>query len=399
MHKKTVAVFFGGRSPEHDVSIITGLQALKALDSTKFEGFPVYLAPNGEWFVGPELLNTANYMLTQETINKLQAVNLDFGHSNIGKLLVKNKSFFGSVKSINFDIALLAVHGIHGEDGQLPAIMEMANIPYTGLRHFGATLLMNKLATKQVLQAINIPVLPSQTIFRPNNGLVIDFDQLQQLAANIAFPVCVKPCNLGSSIGVAKVNNVIELSEVLPLIFKYDYLALVEPFVENLIEYNISVGKINGITVTSAIEQPKFVSDLLDFKQKYASGGGKSGSKRFDSVSSGMLSLTRELNPKLTETIEHNLHNWAKLAFNSVYGAGFPRIDFLCNSKTEQVWLNEINPCPGSFGFYLWEASNNNSVLFTELLNILLEEAEILHKKQQLPIDPTPIDARLFKRI
>jgi D-alanine-D-alanine ligase len=401
--KKTVAVFFGGRTPEHDVSIITGLQALKAIDSSKFEAFPVYIAPNGEWLVGKELLNTANYMLTQESINKLHSVTLDLGSKNNGRLLLKKKSLFGSVKSINFDIALLAMHGIHGEDGQLPAVMEIANIPYTGMRHFGSTVLMNKIATKRILQAVNIPVLPCHVILRPENGLIIANQILQRLVAGVTFPSCVKPCNLGSSIGVAKVNNMEELAAVLPDIFKYDYLAMVEPFVENLVEYNISVGLINGKIVTSAIEQPKCAEDLLDFKQKYVSGNnsgklGKAGSKTPTSTSTGMLSLTRELNPKLNPAMESNFRVWSQLAFNSIQGSGFPRIDFLCNSKTGQVWLNEINPCPGSFAFYLWEANKNNPILFTELLNILLTEAEILHNKQQLPVDLTPIDARLFPR-
>ena len=402
-NKKTVAVFFGGRTPEHDVSIITGLQVLKAIDSSKFEAFPVYIAPSGEWLVGKELLNTANYMLSEEIINKLQAVTLDLGSSNAGRLLLKKKNWFCSVKSINFDIALLALHGIHGEDGQLPAVMEIANIPYTGMRHFASAVLMNKIATKRILQAVNIPVLACQVVLRPENGLVVDNQILQKIATNITFPSCVKPCNLGSSIGVAKVNNMDELTAVLPTIFKYDYLALIEPFVENLVEYNISVGLINGQISTSAIEQPKCAEDLLDFKQKYVSGNksgklGKGGSKAPSSTSTGMLSLTRKLNPELSQTIENNIRVWSQLAFNSVQGSGFPRIDFLCNSQTGQVWLNEINPCPGSFGFYLWEARTGSAILFTELLNVLLSEAENLHKRQQIPVDPTPVDARLFPR-
>lgn len=399
-YKKRVAVFFGGRTPEHDVSIITGLQALQAIDSTKFEAFPVYIAPNGEWLTGIELLNTSNYMLSREMINKLQSVTLDLGSSNSGKLLLKTKGFFGSVKSISFDIALLAMHGIHGEDGQLPAVMEIANVPYTGMRHFASALLMNKIATKHVLRANNIPVLPCQIILRPENGLVLDPQQLKHITAAINFPSCVKPCNLGSSIGVAKVNNIDELAAVLPNIFKYDYIALIEPFVENLVEYNVSVGVINGQVTTSAIEEPKRAEELLDFKQKYMSNNTNklSGSKSQSGVSNGMLSLTRTLNPVLTAIMENNLRIWSRIAFNSVQGSGFPRIDFLCDSKTGQLWLNEINPCPGSFACYLWEASKTNSILFTELLNTLLAEAELLHKKQQLPVDPTPLEARLFNR-
>lgn len=400
-NKKKVAVFFGCRTPEHDVSVVTGLQVIKALDSTQFEAIPVYIAPNGEWLTGSELLNLSNYMLSQAIIKQLKSVTLDLGTSNTGKLLLKNQGFFSSVKSINFDIALLAIHGIHGEDGQLPAVMEIANIPYTGMRHFASALLMSKIATKHVLRANNIPVLPCQVILRPKNSLTIDPQELKIVTANINFPCCVKPCNLGSSIGVAKVNNIDELATVLPNIFKYDHIALIEPFVENLVEYNASVGIINGQVTVSAIEQPKRVEELLDFKQKYVSNKDSNkltGTKSSGAISEGMLNLTRELNPKLPAIMENNLRAWAKIAFNCVQGSGFPRIDFLCDSKTGQLWLNEINPCPGSFAYFLWEANKTNPILFTELLNILLQEAEELHKQQQLPLDPTPLDARLFPR-
>ena len=400
--KKTVAVFFGAKSPEHDVSIMTGLQALKAVDSSKFDVFPVYIAPNGEWLTGVQLLNTANYMLSSEVINQLEKVTLDLGNNlnNKGKLLFKQKKLFSRVQSIYFDIALLAFHGIHGEDGQLAAIMEIANVPYTGMRHFGSTVLMNKVATKQILKDVGIPLLPHNIIMRPASGFIVDPSELAQIVTKITFPACVKPCNLGSSIGVAKVNNKDELVAVLPNIFKYDSVAMVEPFVENLVEYNISVGIIDKKITTSAIEKPKCVQDLLDFKQKYASGSGKTPNKLGTKVAvsiSGLIGMTRELNPPLPTNTEQNLRNWAELAFKAVHGSGFPRIDFLCNSKTGEVWLNEINPCPGSFAFYLWEAGKGN-VLFTELLSILLEEAVALHARQQLPIDPTPMDARLFPR-
>ena len=400
--KKKVAVIFGAKSPEHDVSIVTGLQALKAIDITQFEVFPVYIAPNGEWLIGQELLSTANYMLSSQFINKLDNVTIDLGFNlnNKGKLLFKKNKLFRNKKSIEFDIALLALHGIHSEDGQIAAIMEIANVPYTGMRHFASTLVMNKIATKQVLKSVGIPVLPDNIIVRPTNGFVLDIVELEQIVSKITFPVCVKPCNLGSSIGVAKANNKEELVAVLPNIFKYDEVAVIEPFVENLVEYNIAVGCINNKIVTSAIEKPKCVQDLLDFKQKYASNNGQNSNKlgsKSSVSSSGMLSMTRELNPQLDQNLERNLRNWAELAFKTVYGSGFPRIDFLCNSKTGEIWLNEINPCPGSFGFYLWEASKHN-ILFTELLNILLSEAEVLHSRQQLPMDPTPVDARLFPR-
>lgn len=400
--KKTVAVFFGAKSPEHDVSIVTGLQVIKAIDSSQFNSFPVYIAPNGEWLVGDELLDISSYMFNSKAQEKLEQVTIDLGANlnNKGKLLFKKPKLFRSKKFIEFDIAILALHGINSEDGKFAAIMDLANVPYAGMRHFAATVLMNKVAAKDLFKTAGIPVLPHNIIKRPKHGFTVDPKELEQIISKLKFPLCAKPCNLGSSIGVAKVNNLEELISVLPNIFKYDTVAMLEPFVENLIEYNISVGSIGGKIVTSAIEKPKCIADLLDFKQKYASNNDSSGNKfgsKSVSSNTGMLSMTRELNPQLDVNTERNLRGWAELAFKIVHGSGFPRIDFLCNSKTGELWLNEINPYPGSLGFYLWEASSHH-ILFTELLNILLSEAEELHKGQQLPIDPTPVDARLFPR-
>lgn len=406
--KKTVAVLFGSRSPEHDVSIVTALQTIKALDPNLYQALPVYISTSGEWLLGEELLTLSNYMLTDSIKAKLTKVCLDLGNNynnlgeSIGKLVKVDSKISNIFKKnfITFDIALLALHGIHGEDGQLAALMELANIPYTGMRNLGATIAMNKFATKRIAATLGIPVLPDVVISRPNKGLIVAEDILIQAMSKIGFPVCLKPCNLGSSIGVGRANNLAELIELLPNIFKYDHTAILEPFVENLIEYNISVGKINHQLVTSAIEIPKCHGDLLDFKQKYLSSGNqgnKFGTKSAE-ISSGMLSMTRELNPTLDPKLEQNIRNWAELAFTSLQGSGFPRLDFISNSKTGEIWLNEINPCPGSFGFYLWEASQHK-LLFTELLNSLLAQAQEIHANNQLPADPTPIEARLFPRI
>ncbi len=144
-------------------------------------------------------------------------------------------------------------------------------------------------------------------------------------------------------------------------------------------------------------------AELLDFKAKYlagaASGGtkGKMGGKQPGAISQGMLSLTRELNPAFPPDFEARLRRWAQECFVTVYGTGAPRIDFLCNSQTGELWLNEVNPCPGSFGYFLWEAGKN-PILFTELLTALLDEAFEAQRALQLPPDPTHPDARLFSR-
>jgi D-alanine-D-alanine ligase len=167
--------------------------------------------------------------------------------------------------------------------------------------------------------------------------------------------------------------------------------------VPNLVEYNVAVCRFGGSLRTSAIERPKSTEELLDFRQKYLPTGGKVASKSPSQGSQGMLSLTREINPSLPHEQENNIRRWAEAAFVAVGGTGAPRIDFLGNSKTGEIWLNEVNPCPGSFGYFLWEAAAQ-PMLFTPLITSLIEEAIEQHRIKQLPDDPTPEEARLFKR-
>ena len=166
----------------------------------------------------------------------------------------------------------------------------------------------------------------------------------------------------------------------------------------NLVEYNLAVARVGGDIRTSAIEKPKRVEELLDFRQKYMSGeGGKIGGKGEAPASQGMLSLTREINPNLPEGLADKLRRWAVAAFEAVDGTGAPRIDFYCNEATGETWLNEVNPCPGSFGYFLWEAAEP-PIRFTALLSLLIDEALARHRESQLPDDPVPREARLLRR-
>lgn len=400
--KKRVAVFIGGRSPEHDVSVVTGLQAFNALDRGKFDPFLVYVSLTGEWYVGEALADRASYIPTPETRRKLTKVSLDTNADPMGKghLIPAKKGLFGKADPIKFDVALLAFHGLFGEDGAFQGIFDAVNIPYTGMRTMASSVLMDKIATKRVLSGTSVPQLPYVVVDRPAAGKMITASQLSEQLGNFAFPLIVKPAHLGSSIGVARAQSVDEVVASLPAIFSLDHQAMIEPLVENLVEYNVAVTAALADDVrTSAIERPKRSDELLDFKQKYMSGGGKKmgGQKAPGQSSEGMLSLTRDINPKLPDGMESRIRAWAETVFKTVGGTGAPRLDFLSNEKTGEVWFNEANPCPGSFGFFLWEAASK-PVLYTEFLGKLIDEAFAMHRKMQLPADPTLRDARLFPR-
>jgi D-alanine-D-alanine ligase len=395
--KQRIAVVFGGRSPEHDISIVTGLQVLEAVDSDRYEAFAVYVTHKGEWLVGEPLANRSNYLPDFGLQQHLTSVILDVMPSGKGVLLPRERQLFRRPQPVVFDVALLAFHGTTGEDGQIQGLFETAAIPYTGMRTLASSVLMDKAATKRMLRGMNLPMLSEVLLTRPKQGLVIGRDVLATLAKQASFPAVVKPNHLGSSIGVAKVNDVEELAAVLPQIFRLDAAAILEPFVSNLVEYNISVCRFGGRLRCSAIEKPKNTAVLLDFKQKYLSGGSKAAAKTPGQSSQGMLSLTREINPSLPPELGKNIRAWAEEAFLAVGGTGAPRLDFMGNSVTGEIWLNEVNPCPGSFGYFLWEAAEE-PMLFTQLITNLIDEAVEQHGMMRLPNDPVPDDARLFKR-
>ncbi|MER2519385.1 MAG: D-alanine--D-alanine ligase [Bdellovibrionales bacterium] len=405
--KTRVLVLFGGRSPEHDVSIISGLQAMAALDPERYEAIPLYIAPDGAWLVGEALRERGFYIPSEEQrAEKLTPVTLNLTPGKTPYLVTRPRSVWQKARTIPFDVAMPVFHGLVGEDGQIQGLFEVAGAPYVGMRTMASAVLMDKAATKRMMAGTGVPQLAYHEIRRPAQGVLLTVNELEPILKGATFPACIKPAHLGSSIGVAQVKNLQEVSDVLAAsIFPYDDLALLEPFVENLVEYNVAVCRVKGKIVTSAIERPKRSSELLDFKTKYMSGGngkqggGKAGGAKTPGQSSeGMLSLTREINPKIPEAFEANLRKWAVEVFSCVVGSGAPRLDFMCNSATGEAWFNEANPCPGSFGYFLWEAATRNPMLFSELLDNLIAEALELHRRAQIPLDPTPQEARLFPR-
>lgn len=397
--KKRVAVFFGGRSPEHDVSVVTGLQILQAIDPARYDAFPVYVTPDGVLLTGDVLRKRENYMLDMNARGQATEVTVDVTAGRTGRLLPRKPGLFGGGKVIEFDAAIPSFHGLYGEDGQIQGLFEFAGVPYAGMRTMASAVLMDKAATKKFMRALDIPVLPCAVIPRPKQGFIIPRADLENLIRGLSFPMILKPSHLGSSIGVAKVSNPEDIAACLPAAFEYDDTVILEPFVPNLVEYNVAVtGAFGGSIRTSAIERPKSKSELLDFKAKYLAGGGsKSGTKTPGQSSEGMLSLTRELNPKLPPETEANIRAWAERMFTAIGGSGAPRIDFICDGATGEVWLNEVNPWPGSIGYFLWEAAEKPA-LFSELLTALIEEAFDRRRGRALPSDPVPTGARLLRR-
>ena len=399
MNKKRVAVFFGGKSFEHDVSILTGLQVLQVIDVIKYDAFPVYIDIDGNWWTGKALLDMRNYPLTEKIKATLSQIVLEIGNENsTPKFTILNKKIFGK-KFINFDIAFFAFHGNMRENGPMQGLMEMANVPYTGADLLSSTVYMSKINTKNICRNLKINVLDDIVLQKPSISETFDISKLTK-NLKVKYPAFVKPANLGSSVGIAKAENIDELKTAILSVFKLDNQVIIEPFVENLKEYNIAVMKnLDGEIITSVIETPLNKHDFLDFKDKYLASNGtkKVGPAKLAVPTEGLLSMGREYNPDITKTMKDFIENSAIELFEYMGATGNPRIDFLCNTKTKEIWLNEVNPIPGALAFYLWEKSKHK-INYTKLVDIIIENGFKNFEKRNTNIDLKQSASVIFKK-
>lgn len=377
-----IAVVFGGSSPEFDVSVVTAQQLMDAVDPMKFEIVPVLLDFENRFHSGKSLRDAARFRPLPAGLTEVA-----FAWGETGPEL----RGFPAGGATAVDCVIPACHGLFGEDGRLQGLLELIGVPYAGFTATNAAVAMRKDLTKSIVKAAGVPVLPQ---------IVADSTHLRQPAVLIAkvekafgFPAIVKPASLGSSIGVGVANNAEELVEVVRLVLGKDRLAVIEPRVPNLVEYNIALRKSGNDIKFSAVERPRPQSELLDFKEKYLSGA--QSAKGSGPPSQGMLSLTREINPAMDDKLLKSIHRHATQSFEALGSRGCPRLDFMCNAKTGELWFNEINPIPGSFGFFLWERADE-PILFPELIEHLVDEA--LSTSLKAFDDPVPEAARLLPR-
>ena len=376
-------VIFGGASSEHDVSVVSAHQLMDAADVRGMEITPVYTDFANRFWIGASLRDIATYR-PRPPLG--QQVTFRWGDN--GPIMCAMDGT--PVQPV--DCVLPVFHGTFGEDGRIQAYFELLGLPVTGLSASSSSIAMRKDVTKALVKAAGVNVLPHVTVdhVRIHSPTKV----IQEIKDTFGFPVIVKPANLGSSVGVglAKSENE-DLWPLVEYVLKKDTLALIEPQVQNLVEYNIAMIARDGEIKFSAIERPKSGAELLDFREKYLSAdGGTKGSFR---PSEGMLSLTREINPDLPDALQNRIYDYAAKTFTALGKRGAPRIDFMSNSETGELWFNEINAIPGSYGFFLWEAAAE-PLLFPELIQHLVDEAT--RDTIKTFEDPVPQDARLLQR-
>ena len=390
MEKLNIAVIFGGPSQEHDVSVVSAQQLMDACDVRRFNVVPVYMSFDGRFLHGPTLRRLEAFKPTPPGLREVL-----FGWDELGPCLKTPDGGW----TCRIDCALPVFHGPFGEDGRMQGMLEIIGIPTTGFSAINSALAMRKDATKSLVKSVGVNVLDHVVVHV--NDLRRADAVCDHIEARLSYPLIVKPANLGSSIGVGLAKDRAMLLVHLQGALREDSFALVEPQVQNLEELNIAVAYRDNRIWFSAIERPKSSSELLDFKEKYLSGSGNANGgnqgKLGNTVvpSQGMLSLTRDINPDIAPGLQQRLYDYATRAFSVLGQRGAPRMDFMHDKVTDELWFNEINPIPGSYGFFLWEAAAQ-PLLFPDLIAHLVDEA--LASTLKAFDDPVPQAAYLLPR-
>lgn len=366
--KLRLAVVFGSRTCEHDVSIISALQAAQNADRNEYDVIYVYIDKNGEWYTGERLSDIAFYRnFDPRAVVRV----LPTGFSGKLRLMQHpdDKLFpIGRLRQIaEADVVMPVMHGMNGEDGTLQGMLELWGVPYTSAGVLGSSLGMDKIAMKRMFKAHGLPVLSDTTVnraeWKKDRKAVID-----RVKKTLSFPVYVKPANLGSSIGINRADDEVGLENAIDIAVSYDRRVLIEKGVSDLMEINCSVLGYAGEAEASVTEMPVRWTEFLSFEEKYlrgAKGGAKGGSK-------GMTSLDRQMPAPISDEMTKKVESLAITAFNALDCKGVCRIDFLVDKSTNEIFIGEINTIPGSLSFYLWEAKG---VKFSQLIDKMVEYA------------------------
>lgn len=361
--KIKLCVLFGGRSVEHEVSIITALQAINKIDKAKYDVVPVYIDKEGRWFTGNMLLDIEIYK--DLDLLKRYAKEVVLYKRNEQFVLQNKKGLFKTIVDY-VDLAFPIMHGTNGEDGTLQGYLETVGIPYCESNVYASVLGQDKIFQKQVLKENSVNVVKYKWFFDKeylnNSDSIID-------NLKIDYPVIVKPATLGSSVGIGIAHNDLELRECINDAILYDNKILVEEVITNLKEVNISVLGNSERQELSVIEEVGSKNELLTYEDKYK--GGKSGKVK------GMASAKRKIPAELPLKIENDIKRQAINAFRALNMSGVVRIDFLIDEKEEKVYVNEVNTIPGSLSFYLWEKTDKD---YPELLDDIINLGIVNYK-------------------
>ena len=362
---KTIGVFFGSRSPEHDVSILTGQLIIAGLKKCGYNVIPVYIDKKGKWYSDARLSSMKFFTQNQTDLDKkLESFNIDFNKSS-GKIVKQSGFLKGNVV---FDIAFPAFHGQNGEDGTFQGLCEILNVPYVGCDVTSSAITMDKVLTKMIYKANNIPTVDF-IYFNLNEWRVNKKNVVRQIKS-LGWPVIIKPARLGSSIGISKAKNQKELEFAIEVALHYDEKVIVEKMIENLMDVTCClIG--NDNPTPSLLQESVFGSAFFSYEDKYLKGGGAQTGNATQSII-----IPARLDKKTTKEIQD-----AAITACKVLGcSGIARVDFLYDKITKKWYANEVNTLPGTLYHHLWKKSG---IEFEDLLKKLIGFAEEKYQKKK----------------
>lgn len=359
--KTNIGVFFGGRSTEHEISVISASQAMHAINRDKYDVTPIYITKQGRWYTGQALFEVANYRDINSLLKQCVEVYMKpiFDDYNLYKA---KKPLFGSDVLTRLDVVIPVLHGSNGEDGIFEGVLESTGIPFAGCNTLSSANGMDKITMKMILQACDVPVV--DYVWFTDKQWFADRDRwADEVEQKIGYPVIVKPANLGSSVGIARADNRAELITKIDEASRYSTRLVIEDLVENLKEINCSVLGDCDDYMASVCEEPIKSGKILSYEDKYM--GGSQGE-------SGMQASEKRIPADLTPEQTARVQFLAGETFRVLSCHGVARVDVMIDDNTGDIYVNEINAIPGSLSFYLWEATK---VPFDELMDKLVKLA------------------------
>ena len=360
--KTRVAMMFGGKSVEHEVSVISGIQAYMSMDTDKYDVIPVYMTKNNEMYIGDSIGDIESYKNIDELLKKSQRV-IMINEDGRVKLVQYPVKKLGKNVEVGIDVAFPVVHGTNVEDGGFQGYLKTMGIPFVGCDVTASAIGMDKYITKLVLKESNVPVLDARLYTLSDYA---DMESMMNDIENVfGYPVIVKPVNLGSSVGISVAKSRVELANSVDDAFRYATKVLVEHAITNLREINCSVLGDENDAIASECEEPLHTKDILSYEDKNVSNAKGSGSK-------GMASVSRRIPAELTPEKREEVRELAVRSFKALGCNGVSRIDFMIDADTDKLYFNEINTIPGSLAFYLWEPVG---VPYKELLDRMIQLA------------------------
>lgn len=361
-------IVFGGKSVEHEVSIITASQFMENIDKEKYNPIPLYVTKDNEFYYDEAMKGISYFKDIDLNSIKNKALKVQFIKEKNQVQLIGIKGKFLK-RLFPVDLIILSVHGTNCEDGTLSAYFNFLDLPYVGSDLLPSSISQNKVFTKIILEKKGLPVVPYVDFYQ--HVYERDSESILLACEELTYPLIIKPANLGSSVGVSRADNREELIDAIHVALEYDAHILVEKAIVKMKEYNCAVIGNRDKNEASDIEEVLKNDKILSYQDKYIAG---------NKSSKGMVSTKRKIPADLSDELTQAIKQYAKRTFESTGNSGVSRIDFIYDEANEQVYINEINTIPGSFAYYLWDKKRLN---YTELIDRLIDVALSEYKQKE----------------